>query len=309
MAFTASADSSRAQLRYVAEVTPGTTPTTPQMTDLRFTGESLNASRTTQASQEIRSDRQVPDVVTTAESYAGDINFELSYGEFDPFLEAVLQGTWTTDVLTNGVTRRSFTIEKEFSDVTKFVRFRGVELQTMSLNMSAGGFVTGTFGTMGRGATNATTPLDADPTPSQANQVYNLTQHMTGLSINGSAYADGIQALSFELNNNAREQRQIGSKDLAGIGMGTLSLTGSMTAYFGNATAIQAAYDADTAVSISWTLIADGKSYLFELPHVKFTSLTTVAQGINQDVVLELAWQAVRDPEDNITIRITRAED
>jgi len=307
MAFSASADSSRAQLRYVVETTPGVTPSTPTMKNLRFTGESLNANRTTASSTEIRSDRNVTDLVTTGVTATGDINIELSYGEFDDFLESALQGTWTTNVLKNGTARKSFTIEKEFSDVSKFQVFTGCEVTQFALNLNAGEFVNGSFGIMARGATDATATAATSVTPSLTNPVYNTTYHMSNLTINGVAYTDGLKTFSFSLNNNAREQRQIGSPNLAGVGMGQALLTGSLNAYFASGTAIVNAYNNDTPVAIEFTLTAGGHSYDFLLPAVKFSSKKVVAGAINQDVQLEMGWQAILDATAGCEIKITRS--
>lgn len=89
------ASSNRAQIRYIVESTPGVTPGAGNCTNLRATGESLNFEISTTTSQEIRSDRMVTDVVQTAAQAGGGVNFELSHMEYDPFIEAALQGTWS----------------------------------------------------------------------------------------------------------------------------------------------------------------------------------------------------------------------
>lgn len=88
------ASSNRAQVRFIPEVTFGVTPNTGNCTNLRATGETLAFEIQTTTSQEIRADRQITDVVQTGASTSGGVNFELSYKEYDPFIEAVLQGTW-----------------------------------------------------------------------------------------------------------------------------------------------------------------------------------------------------------------------
>lgn len=306
MAFSASADSSRAQLRYVVEQEPGVTPATPTMKNLRFTGESLSASRTTASSAEIRADRNIADLITTGESASGDINVEYSFGTYDDFLESALQGVWTNNVLKNGTTRKSFTIEKEFSDVGKFEYFRGCEVTQMAISMAASQFVTGSFSIMARQSASGTATLATTKTPATTTPVFNTTYHMTGLAINGAEYADGIQSLAFSLNNNAREQRQIGSKDLAGVGMGSALLTGTLNCYFGNATTITDAYDNDTPVKIEFILQAAGSLYTVTLPAVKFSGKRHVAGGINTDVQLEMSFQSVFDEAEGCEIKIVR---
>lgn len=87
--------SNRSQLRFIKESVFGTIPGSGNPNNLRMTGESLAFGIQTDTSKEIRSDRQVTDLVQTGAGASGDINFEFSYNEFDPLLEAVFQGAFT----------------------------------------------------------------------------------------------------------------------------------------------------------------------------------------------------------------------
>lgn len=90
--------SNRTQLAYKLE---GTYPTNFGVTpagngeNVRFTSESFDYTIKTEQSKEIRSDRQVTDIVQVSASPQGGFGFELSYKEHDDMLEAVLQGSWT----------------------------------------------------------------------------------------------------------------------------------------------------------------------------------------------------------------------
>lgn len=96
MAFTAAA-SNLAALRYIKEVTFGTTPSTPALQNIRFTGESLNFNITNTTSNEIRSDRMTADLVQTSADTSGDIQIELSADSYDDFMVAALGATdWST---------------------------------------------------------------------------------------------------------------------------------------------------------------------------------------------------------------------
>lgn len=89
------ATSNRAQLRMIKETTFGVTPVAGNPNNLRMTGESLAFAITNDTSKEIRSDRQVTDLIQTGASASGDVNFELSYAEYDALIEAVMQSTYT----------------------------------------------------------------------------------------------------------------------------------------------------------------------------------------------------------------------
>jgi hypothetical protein len=89
-------------MTYCSEATFGTTPTTPTMVDLRHTGTSLVLSKDTFQSAELRNDRQISDFRHGNKRAQGDIDIELSYGEYDSFLEAALCGTWQTAYAPSG---------------------------------------------------------------------------------------------------------------------------------------------------------------------------------------------------------------
>ena len=91
------ADSNLNNLKYIVEVTPGTTPTGP-LVKFRNTGNTLNGSATTTESDEIRSDRATADLVPTNAQSAGDVNIEWSYTEYEPFIESALGGALSTVV-------------------------------------------------------------------------------------------------------------------------------------------------------------------------------------------------------------------
>jgi len=66
---------------------------------MRITGESLKQDTTVVTSEEIRSDRQIADIIRTGVGASGGIDFELSYGTFDDFLQAILfSDGWSTEV-------------------------------------------------------------------------------------------------------------------------------------------------------------------------------------------------------------------
>lgn len=88
-----SSSSSYAQLRYKPEATYGVAPTGAPI-NLRMTGESLDFAIQNVTSNEIRSDRQTTDLIQTGFSVNGGFNFEFSHTEYDPFIEATLQGAW-----------------------------------------------------------------------------------------------------------------------------------------------------------------------------------------------------------------------
>jgi len=88
------AQGSRASISYMTEVTFGVTPGAPVMIEQRNTGSTLNMSKETFTSAEIRSDRQIAYSRHGNKQVGGDINFELAYGNLDDILESIMFSTW-----------------------------------------------------------------------------------------------------------------------------------------------------------------------------------------------------------------------
>jgi hypothetical protein len=88
-------DASRHALYFIKEDVYGTTPAvTPAFSRFRHTGTTLGTTKSTNVSEELRPDRQIADFRHGTKQVGGDVSFELSFGSFDPILEAVMLGTW-----------------------------------------------------------------------------------------------------------------------------------------------------------------------------------------------------------------------
>lgn len=86
--------SNRSSISIIEEPVFGVIPVTGNSKALRFTGESLDFTLNKTKSSEIRSDRQVSDLITVGAAAAGGFNLEWSFAEYDELLQAVTQGTW-----------------------------------------------------------------------------------------------------------------------------------------------------------------------------------------------------------------------
>lgn len=315
MAFNAASDSSRTALRMVPETTVGTPPVTANMYEVEITGESLNTSRESTVSQSFRSDRQVPGVTATGETSGGDINTELKYASSTHMLlTALLQSeTALADgvVAHNGVTRRSFTVEKHFTDATgdgAVQLFYGAEIASAAFSMQTGNLITVNYTLMARDADETNASIADSIIAAPTTQFMTAVADGVVLKINDVEYAGGLQSLDFTLDNNAREQRQIASTALAGVGMGRSSTTGSLTAYFNGANPLATAFKNHENVKIEIEIPdTDGNKYNFIFWSVNMTAKTVVAGGLDQDVVMEVQWQAVKGAEHTFSIGATDA--
>lgn len=213
--------------------------------------------------------------------------------------------------ITNGTTQRSFTFERAYTALTKFSVYRGLIIQSMSLDISADAIITGSFDFLGQNEdVLASSTAGGGNTAAPTNPVMNAIDNVLGI-IEGAPTVNTdnefvATQLSLSVNNNLRERSVIGTLGPASIGAGKINVSGSLQAFF----ASQAAADKYlnfTSTGISFIIRdSDGNRYVFDIPRVKFSQGTKVAGGENTDIVLDLNFDAFKHETEGKTIRIAK---
>lgn len=221
----------------ITELSPGVTPATGAWDTLRLTGNTLSPTVNTQVSDEITDSRISQGSVVSSADIQGDLVGELSYGTFDKLLEAAFYGTWTGDVLTVGSTRRTFTVAKNFNDVSVYTLFRGMHVSVFALDIPSDGKITATFSLAGLDYSDGDTSTVGTINPPTT------TPFMSNLNI-GNISVDGaslegiacVSALTVNLDNSLQAQRCIGSGKLGpGAQIATeAAITGTITLAWSN---------------------------------------------------------------------------
>lgn len=300
-------NSSQTRLAYVAESTYGTTPATPTLLVQRFVSESINANIENVVSNEIRADRNVSDLIQVGSSAGGAVDFELSYGSFDNWLESLMFSTWSTNVLKNGNTQKSFTIEKTFETgaTDQYHRFTGCVANSLSLAIQAQQIVTGSFEFLAKGASSAQAAISGSSyTGANTNDVINAASNFASLAVTGLTSPE-LTALNLNITNNLRQQQVIGSVESRGIGTGRFEVSGDLTAYFENEELYEL-FLAGTATDLTFELGgASAKKYEFVIGNLKFETGEIIAGGNDQDVLANMTFRGLYDGTDN-TLQITR---
>lgn len=379
MACGSGADTSLMDFGYIAESTWGTTPSSPAFQLVRITGESLTSEKGTDSPQEIRADRQVPDLVETSRSVSGGFQGVLSYGEYDDFFAGAHGSTWETAannsgvsatfsnsssnitgtgigtnvetgdvvrivstindgyfVVTNAVSANELTLSpapsdetataalysqrlgmgstcspfsfiKRFTDIAngtsgKHVLYNGCVIGGYQLSVNAEGFIEVNFDVMGRGTVSSdeTSPTSATFTAVGGNEVMSAASGIGTIYDNNSVISSGLTALSVNVNGNLRNKPQIGSLYPYGVGLGTFTVDGGMTAYFTNDTLLTKMLN-NTATSL-WFVAYDnssspttGNAYAWRVNRMKYASAGPGASGPNQDVLEDINFTGIYD--------------
>lgn len=305
------AESEGMRLAYVAESTEGTTPATPSFQNLRINSEALRLQKLSTQSQELRQDKNVSDIIHIGDSASGSFESELSYGSYDDLLAGLLRGAWSSDVLTNGTTRSSFTFEKtaEQGATDSYMRYRGMFVDGLNLNVQSGQPVSCTWNLMGMGGDDGATTIITGATYSSVNtnEIMAAETYFGSVTVTGIGTVPAIKGLSLSIRGNNREQRQIGSTDLAGIALGQFVVEGTISFYFTAVEVYNAIRDHDEA-GLQFTLgTVTGEKYTINIPKARFMEGDPQASGLGQDVAFDVSFQGYYDSGIGGTMRITRA--
>ena len=307
-------ESNRTAIYYIPEVTYGVTPVNAVWKTMRFTGESLSTAPTTVTSNEIRSDRQVSDLVLTGEQMNGGINFELSAQTYDALLEAALCGTWTSNVLKAGTVQRSFSLTKYFADLhtgsspypTAYINFQGMRVGKLDLSFQHGSIVTGAFAFAGNGASaSAHNAIGSGSITAPTTTAVMSSAEFSTLKIDGVSATQYIQQITLSLENGLRPINALGYVAPINQAYGRSMLTGQVTAYFTDF-AFYNHLKNSTSFEIDWFITSGGNSYNIKLPKLKLSSGTPMADAIDKDIMPAYAFTALYNPSDVSQIIITR---
>ena len=300
------ADGTQHSLHYIAEVTYGTTPATPTWIPLPHTGTTLGLEKETIESEKLRGDRFVEDVRHGNKSISGDVSSELEYAALDDMLEAVLGGTWATDVLKVGATRRSFTFERKFADLAtpEWHRYTGCELNSLSINVAPNAMVGVTLGIIGQD-TNLATAEIASSTYSA--DVGNLPfDSFTGSITEGGGAIAVVTSIDMTIENGLEAKFAVGSEITNRPSIGKSRVSGNLTAYFESKTLYEKFVN-ETASDIVFVLTdTAGNDLTVDITNVKYTSGRVDVSGPGS-ITVPMDFIGLYSSGDASSVVVTRA--
>lgn len=205
--------------------------------------------------------------------------------------------TVSSSRLTNGVTQKSFTLEKTFNDIAQTLTYTGMTPDKVSLKIASGSILEGSVDFKGKASTSQVgSLLNVTVTPSTTNKVMNGVNNVSNILENGSALVGTyIKSISLDVSNALRGQDALGVLGNAGIASGSADINGSAEVYFADASLYQKFLnntDSSLAFRVSDAL---GNGYVITLPKITYSGAKIVAGGMNQDVMVSMSLTAVRD--------------
>lgn len=220
---------------------------------------------------------------------------------------------FTGDFVKNGTTQRGFTFEAQQQDIASpsYEYFPGQQFDGYSLSLKGGAVVTGTLTLTGQGTPTATTSRASGATDVAAPTygVLNAASNIGKLEVNGvvATAPSYIDTLGLDIKHNLAGQIAINNIAPVGIRNGEISVSGPISAYFGDLTYLNLVLgDTDTAIMFRAGR-SDGnrESLLFDVPATKVSGTAPVS-GKNTDRMFTGTFAAKRHAVLGYTIAAMR---
>ena len=213
------------------------------------------------------------------------------------------------DRLLTGTTRRSFSILRDFADLTngRYQLYTGCEFNTGALSFGLGTIITSTFGLIGSDhSSSASAPSGSTYGSAQTTKPF--------VSYDGSIREGGgvstiLTGLELNIDNGLEPKYHLGSSSTAGqAGRGRTNISGSVTAYFDDDTMLNKFIN-ETESSINCQVTdAAGNTLVIFLPRVVYNSgQPDVAGEPNTSITLD--FQALYDDTTSDATLIIAKED
>lgn len=303
------ASAAQTRVAYIAEVTAGTTPSSPAFQVLRATGAGIRTNKSTEAVRELAADENVRDEIQVGQRGSAAYNFALSYGTLDDIIAAALRGTWATNVVVNGVTEQSFTFEEtlDLNGSKSYSRLTYAVVDTFALDVSAQKGITGSFALIGQKETLATSILSsATYVAANTKQPMAAGVSVASLSV-ASLSAPKVNKLTLNIARGVYANEVIDNLYPDSFGRGLCDVTGSLDLYFVANAHYQAVLDhGGGALSFNLGQTTNEK-YTFSLPSIVFLDGVRQIGGANGAVMVSIPFRAKYNAGIGGSIQITRA--
>lgn len=207
------------------------------------------------------------------------------------------------DKLSIGSTKKSFTLEKAFLDLTnKAINYKGQMINTMALNIAYGEIINGTFGFSGTKyeAADAASEfatfgrtIDAASTTNAMNGSIDMPFVISSSAGTLDETTFCIQSVAINLNNNMQAQTCIGEQAPVDYSPGEATVEISLSAYLADANwNLLAKKITQDPFALGFMVKNAGGFYGFYMPAVQSTFSDPASAGANQQISLDMSGQA-----------------
>lgn len=221
------------------------------------------------------------------------------------------------DKLEIGSTKQSYSMQKEFLDLTtKAIIYKGMLVGSMDLNISFGELINGSFGfngndhdladASGEFITNART-VDAPATTDTLNGSIDMPFLANAAIGDFDDSAFDLRSVAIKLNNNLNPQNVIGSIAPKNYSLGTARIDVDLSAYLDDSFwALLGNRLTQTAFALGFLVQNGGGGYAFYMPAIQVSFDDPGSAGQDQDIITTMKGQAKVGPNGESALVIYR---
>ena len=274
----------------------GVSPTTKKGISLPMNSNELSKAQTLIESDTITNTRNDTQPALGRVSVDGDIEMPADYSASGYMLKALFGDPKTTGTAPNKThvftvkdNQPSIVVEKAFPDLGKYVRYKGVKINTFSVDFGQDNEMTFKFGVMGASREQDGTPYDA---AAKAAKLQRIAQNHAYVKIDGTE-SRIVKEGSLEISANLDgDQYVVGGGGVRGdIPEGLMKVSGSLKALFVSTDWMD---KADTGAAVAMEIgfkLDENTSLVFAMPTIQFEPFDAQISG-PAGVVVEVKWRA-----------------
>ena len=208
-------------------------------------------------------------------------------------------------VLKAGTGRRSFTIERQFTNIAtpEWHGFKGCEANTLALEVAPDAIVTANFGFIGQ-AQEAIREAIISGATYEDNYTTEPMDSFSGIVTEGGGASAVVTSISPNIDNGISQNYVVGSVDTIKPSRGKINVSGSMTVFY-ESKALLEKFQNETESALVFTLVMNSQTYQFDLPRIVYTGGKPDVPD-DQAISLTMPFQAIYDATEASNIVITR---
>lgn len=214
------------------------------------------------------------------------------------------------DYIRNGTVLKSLSIQKAYEDLStpEFWTFRGVRSSTWGLEISTDSILNTSFGFMGTDAVmSETAPSPSHVLAASTTSIMNAVSNIASINLGVGNTENYFNTLSINMDNQLRGQSAVSHLGYVGLSPGRLSITGTVEMYFEDSAQYEAFESGSSTFPISFVAQdSSSNAYIVTLPNVKYTSFQAQSEGLDQDIMANMEFEAIMDSTGTYQYQISR---
>jgi hypothetical protein len=206
----------------------------------------------------------------------------------------------------NGTTDQSFSIERDFQDISQRLLTRGNRVSQLGLSFGTAAIANMTTSFIGGSSSLSGSTVFSGTTAAPTSPSMNTVNNIKKIFVDNAAITVDITNIDFNISTNPTPVRGLGSLYNTGIFTGSIGLSGNITEYFEDAAFLTKSIDF-TSFKLAIVVEDDsGNGYVFDMQNCQIGSGSPDNPGIDQLITIPYSFTASYDSTHAATIGVTK---